>query len=85
MLGYSDSNNHLTQMYEDCLNSSYLYLRIDNSTRFRYIFLLKYRKYLYTYKDITIHIIFEDDQVISHDVGGKCLVYVYGVIMNNIL
>ena len=66
-------------MYEDCLNSSYLYLRIDNSTRLtnRYLFVLKYRKYLYTYKDITIHIIFEDDQVISHHVGGKCLVYVY--------
>ena len=79
MLRYSDSNIHLTQMYEDCLNSSYLYLRIDNSTRLtnRYLFVLKYKKYLYTYKDITIHIIFEDDQVISHHVGGKCLVYVY--------
>ena len=77
MLRYSASNNHLTQMYEDCLNSSYLYLKIDNSTRFRYLFVLKYSKYLYTYKDITIHIIFEDDQVISHHVGGKCLVYVY--------
>ena len=79
MLRYSDSNNQLTQMYEDCLNSPYLYLRIDNSPRLtnRYLFVLKYKKYLYTYKDITIHIIFEDDQVISHHVGGKCLVYVY--------
>ena len=59
------------------------YLRIKEK---EYIFIsYKIQKYLYTYKDSIIHIVFEDDQVISHHVGGKCLVYVYGVIMSNIL